>query len=129
MLRHGCSVRQSYLDFDMIVFPPNIPFPYRFVRLFALAVATPMITSLGQLPTSFDSYPNVLLIYADDLGYGDVGCYNPESKVPTPHMDHLATEGIRFEDAHSPSTVCTPSRYGVMTVSYTHLTLPTKRIV
>ena len=115
MLRLGCSVRQYYLDFDMIVFPPNIPFPFRFVRLFALAVATPMITSLGQLPTSFDSYPNILLIYADDLGYGDVGCYNPESKVPTPHMDHLATEGIRFEDAHSPSTVCTPSRYGVMT--------------
>ena len=99
----------------MIVFLANIPFPFRLVRLFALAVATPMITSLGQLPSSVDSYPNVLLIYADDLGYGDVGCYNPESKVPTPHMDHLATEGIRFADAHSPSTVCTPSRYSVMT--------------
>ncbi|QDU35997.1 Arylsulfatase [Maioricimonas rarisocia] len=59
--------------------------------------------------------PNILLIYADDLGYGDVGCYNPESKVPTPHLDRLAAEGLRFTDAHSPSTVCTPSRYGVMT--------------
>ncbi len=59
--------------------------------------------------------PNILFIYADDLGYGDAGCYNPDSKVPTPHLDRLAKEGLRFTDAHSPSTVCTPSRYGVMT--------------
>ncbi len=59
--------------------------------------------------------PNILLILADDLGYGDVGCYNPESKVPTPHLDRLASQGMRFTDAHSPSTVCTPSRYSVMT--------------
>lgn len=59
--------------------------------------------------------PNIVFIYADDLGYGDVGCYNPESKVPTPNLDRLAAEGMRFTDAHSPSTVCTPSRYGVMT--------------
>jgi len=59
--------------------------------------------------------PNILFIYADDLGYGDVACYNPESKVPTPNLDRMAREGIRFTDAHSPSTVCTPSRYSVMT--------------
>jgi len=59
--------------------------------------------------------PNILFIYADDLGYGDVACYNPDSKVPTPNLDKLAEEGIRFTDAHSPSTVCTPSRYSVMT--------------
>jgi len=59
--------------------------------------------------------PNILFILADDLGYGDVGCYNPESKVPTPHLDQLAKEGIRFTDAHSPSTVCTPTRYSVLT--------------
>ena len=59
--------------------------------------------------------PNILFILADDLGYGDVGCYNPESKVPTPHLDRLAKEGIRFTDAHSPSTVCTPTRYSVLT--------------
>ena len=45
---------------------------------------------------------------ADDLGIGDLGCYNPASKVPTPHMGRLAREGIRFTDAHSPSAVCTP---------------------
>ena len=59
--------------------------------------------------------PNIVLIVADDLGYGDVGCYNPESKVPTPNLDRLAREGMRFTDAHSASTVCTPSRYSIMT--------------
>ncbi|NNM30165.1 MAG: sulfatase-like hydrolase/transferase, partial [Akkermansiaceae bacterium] len=59
--------------------------------------------------------PNILLILADDLGYGDVGCYNPECKVPTPHLDRLAREGLLFTDAHSPSTVCTPTRYSILT--------------
>ncbi len=59
--------------------------------------------------------PNILLILADDLGYGDVACYNPESKVPTPNLDQLAAEGMRFTDAHSPSTVCTPTRYSILT--------------
>jgi arylsulfatase A len=59
--------------------------------------------------------PNIILILADDLGYGDVACYNPQSKVRTPHIDRLADEGMRFTDAHSASTVCTPSRYSLMT--------------
>ena len=59
--------------------------------------------------------PNIILVLADDLGYGDVGCYNPESKVPTPNLDRLAREGLLFTDAHAPSTVCTPSRYSVVT--------------
>ncbi|RMF43397.1 MAG: arylsulfatase [Planctomycetota bacterium] len=59
--------------------------------------------------------PNILLILADDLGYGDLSCYNPESKVATPNLDRLATEGMRFTDAHSPSTVCTPTRYSILT--------------
>ena len=58
---------------------------------------------------------NVLLILADDLGYGDVACYNPESRVPTPNIDRLAAEGMSFTDAHSPATVCTPSRYSILT--------------
>ncbi len=45
--------------------------------------------------------PNIIFIMADDMGYGDVGCYNPQSKIPTPHMDRLAHEGMRFTDAHS----------------------------
>ena len=59
--------------------------------------------------------PNILLILADDLGYGDVGCYNPESRIPTPNIDRLAAEGMRFTDAHSPCTVCTPTRYSLLT--------------
>ena len=59
--------------------------------------------------------PNILLILADDLGYGDVGSYNPHSKIPTPNIDRLAAQGMLFTDAHSPSTVCTPTRYSIMT--------------
>jgi arylsulfatase A len=59
--------------------------------------------------------PNILFILADDLGYGDLGCYNPQSKVATPAIDRLAGQGMRFTDAHSPSTVCTPTRYSLQT--------------
>jgi arylsulfatase A len=62
-----------------------------------------------------EGLPNIVVILADDLGYGDVGCYNPESKVATPNLDRLAAEGMRFTDAHSPATVCTPSRYSLLT--------------
>jgi arylsulfatase A-like enzyme len=59
--------------------------------------------------------PNIIFILADDLGYGDVGCYNSECKVPTPNLDRLSREGLSFTDAHAPATVCTPSRYSVLT--------------
>lgn len=59
--------------------------------------------------------PNILLILADDLGYGDVSCYNSQAKVQTPNLDRLAKQGIRFTDAHSPATVCTPTRYSILT--------------
>ena len=62
--------------------------------------------------------PNVIVVLADDLGMGDLGCYEPDSKIPTPHMDRIAREGLRFTDAHSPSAVCTPTRYGVLTGRY-----------
>jgi arylsulfatase A-like enzyme len=64
---------------------------------------------------SDSSNPNIVFILTDDLGYGDVGCYNPESKIPTPNLDELAAEGVRFTDVHSPSTVCTPTRYSLLT--------------
>lgn len=62
--------------------------------------------------------PNIVYILADDLGYGDVDCYNPASKIPTPNIDRLAKEGVRFTDAHSPSAVCTPTRYSLLTGRY-----------
>ncbi len=62
--------------------------------------------------------PNIVFILADDMGYGDIKYLNPESKIPTPNMDRLAAEGIYFTDAHTPSAVCTPTRYGVLTGRY-----------
>jgi arylsulfatase A len=62
--------------------------------------------------------PHIVYILADDLGYGDVGCLNPASKIPTPNIDRLAREGMRFTDAHSASAVCTPTRYGILTGRY-----------
>lgn len=70
-------------------------------------------TSLHAKPA--DRLPNILFILADDLGYGDVACYNPESNIPTPHVDQLAADGMRFTDAHSASTVCSPTRYSILT--------------
>jgi arylsulfatase A-like enzyme len=59
--------------------------------------------------------PNIVVILADDLGYGDPTCYNKESHIPTPHIDRLAAQGMRFTDAHTPSAVCSPTRYGLLT--------------
>ncbi len=59
------------------------------------------------------SLPNIIIIYADDLGFGDLSCYNAECAYKTPRLDQMAAEGIRFTDAHSPSTICSPSRYGL----------------
>lgn len=73
---------------------------------------------LGTCTTSAaDQPPNVVLIFADDLGYGDLGCYGA-TKVQTPNIDRLAAEGRRFTDAHSVSAVCTPSRYALLTGQY-----------
>jgi arylsulfatase A len=63
------------------------------------------------------SYPNIVFILADDLGYGDVGCYGSK-KIPTPNLDKIASKGIRFTDAHSTSAVCSPSRYSIITGRY-----------
>lgn len=62
--------------------------------------------------------PNIVVILADDLGYGDPEVYNSESKVPTPNINALAANGMRFTDAHTPSSVCTPTRYGILTGRY-----------
>jgi len=62
--------------------------------------------------------PNVVLVLADDLGYGDVARYNPDSKIPTPNLDRLAAGGRTFTDAHAPSAVCTPTRYSLLTGRY-----------
>lgn len=65
-----------------------------------------------------ENLPNIVYILADDLGYGDVSLYNPDSKIATPNIDRFGTQGMRFTDAHSPSSVCTPTRYGILTGRY-----------
>ena len=73
--------------------------------------------------------PNVVLILADDLGWGDVGAMHPASAIRTPHIDRLADEGMRFVDAHSPSGVCTPTRYALLTGRYTWRTRLTRGVL
>lgn len=72
----------------------------------------------ARRPKASAKRPNIVILLADDMGWGDVGCYNAESRIPTPRMDALALQGIRFSDAHSPSAVCTPTRYGMLTGRY-----------
>lgn len=100
------------------------PFRRNSARLI-LSAAVCLVYSLGLLTgghvaasNQTASRPNVVLIYVDDLGYGDLSCLNPESKIQTPFIDRLAREGISFTDAHSPDSVCTPSRYGLLTGRY-----------
>ena len=74
-------------------------------------------TRLGNTAPVDAAPPNVLLIYTDDVGYGDVGCYEG-SRTPTPNIDRLADEGLRFTDAHCSAATCTPSRYALLTGQY-----------
>jgi len=68
--------------------------------------------------TTKEDLPNIVIVLVDDMGYGDPGCYNPQSKIPTPNIDQLALEGMRFTDAHSAGALCHPSRYGLLTGTY-----------
>jgi arylsulfatase A-like enzyme len=72
----------------------------------------------AQDPPVDGAPPHIVLVLADDLGFGDPGCYSPVSKIPTPRIDALAAAGMRFTDAHSPASVCTPTRYGILTGRY-----------
>lgn len=82
------------------------------------AGAASLFLTIGSCMGQNDK-PNIVIIYADDLGYGDVQSYNPEKgKIPTPHIDRLASEGMSFTDAHSSSGVCSPSRYTLLTGRY-----------
>ena len=87
-------------------------------RGFAMGLAAMALLTLGvSMGQTAERKPNVIIIFADDLGYGDVGCYGA-TKVKTPNIDRLAKEGRRFTDAHSASAVCTPSRYALLTGEY-----------
>jgi arylsulfatase A len=83
------------------------------MKLFAL------LSFLFSLSSSlFAKSPNIIYVLFDDMGYGEPTCYRAESKLKTPNMDRLAAQGMRFTDAHSASSVCTPTRYGILTGRY-----------
>ncbi|WP_164102411.1 sulfatase family protein [Candidatus Laterigemmans baculatus] len=84
---------------------------------------------MADEPNTANRLPNILVVLADDLGFGDVSCNNPRSKIPTPHVARLAEEGMRFVDAHTPSAVCTPTRYGLLTGRYCWRTRLTERVL
>jgi len=88
----------------------------RFVVLLTLFLLI-VLASLPIQAAEPSITPNIVLLYADDLGYGDVGAYGSK-RIPTPHMDRLAREGIRFTSGYAPSATCTPSRYAMLTGEY-----------
>jgi len=85
-----------------------------------LLIAISLLAALAFTSCSDEDarQPNIVIIYADDMGFGDLNCQNPESLIPTPNLDQLASEGMRFTDAHSSSGICSPSRFALLTGTY-----------
>ena len=77
-----------------------------------------LVASFAPFSIAEEAKPHIVVILADDMGWGDPQCYQPDSKIPTPRLDQLAAEGMRFTDAHTPSSVCTPTRYTLLTGRY-----------
>jgi arylsulfatase A len=86
--------------------------PSKRIVLTLLLIVLNAVAALAAAP------PNIVIVFADDLGYGDVRAFNPDSRIVTPNLDRMAREGMRFTDAHAPGSVCFPSRYGLMTGRY-----------
>jgi arylsulfatase A-like enzyme len=78
-----------------------------------VSVTAVLLSTLVLLPAA--ERPNVIVVMADDLGFGDVSPMTPACKIKTPHLQKMADEGLTFFDAHTPSAVCTPTRYGLLT--------------
>ena len=92
-----------------------------FLKAFGLGasgLALPLDEALFRKTAPPEKRPNIVLILGDDVGQGDLSCYNKDSKIPTPRMDRIAAGGVRFTDAHSPSALCSPTRYGLLTGRY-----------
>jgi arylsulfatase A len=82
---------------------------------FAVYVIAAFSNGKSQAKDANVTLPNIVILYADDMGFGDLAANNPDSKIPTPNLDRLAAQGMRFTDAHSSSGVCSPSRYALLT--------------
>ena len=83
-----------------------------------ILILTLLLGVLGGSSFSAERKPNILVILADDVGWGDFQCYNPQGKIPTPHIDRMAREGMRFTNAHSGGAICSPTRYSMLTGNY-----------
>ncbi len=97
---------------------PQVQTRRSFLAMIAAGAACGGLSRFSQAIESGKKMPNIVIMYADDMGYGDLGILNPDSKIPTPHLDTLAREGMRFTDAHSSSGICSPSRYALLTGTY-----------
>ncbi len=86
--------------------------------LIAQATLIGLLQTFALSAQTVSKPPNIVILYADDLGWGDLACQNPDSKIATPHLDQLAAQGTRFTDAHSSSGICTPSRYALLMGRY-----------
>lgn len=86
-----------------------------FLKMACAAALSPTAAPLLSGRETGRRLPNIVIIYADDMGYGDLNIQNDASKIPTPNLDQLARDGLRFTDAHSSSGICTPSRYSLLT--------------
>ncbi len=103
--------------------------PFRVLLLAALMLPWSWLNAqqVEGAPAEASRKPNIVIILADDLGYGDVTSYYPKGKIPTPRIDALAAQGMRFTDAHSGAAVCSPTRYGLLTGQH-FLRVPWSRI-
>ncbi|MGC3967401.1 MAG: arylsulfatase [Pirellulales bacterium] len=121
MRRRWCVTCQT---FDHVVYVRSDDVPALSPRVrsrigAALAAVVLFFCSQEHAVAESGAKPNIVFILADDLGYGDIGAYKKKpSKIPTPHVDRIAREGVRFTDAHSPSSVCSPTRYALLTGRY-----------
>ena len=86
-------------------------------KLLSVLLLAALLISCTQGPKA-QKKPNIIYVLADDLGYGDVAAFNDNGKIRTPNLDQMANEGMRFTDAHTSSSVCTPTRYGILTGRY-----------
>ena len=89
-----------------------------YFRKITILLSLSLIITLPDSLQAAQEKPNIVYIMVDDMGYGDAQSYNSRSRIATPSIDALAAKGMRFSDAHTASSVCTPSRYGLLTGRY-----------
>lgn len=89
-----------------------------FLKTVGVATATSALSGQDKLRALQEDRPNIVFILADDMGYGDLSYLNSDSQIFTPHIDRIGRDGMFFRDGHSPSALCTPTRYGILTGRY-----------